>query len=152
MVKSSRSPALRPDARGPWFDIGQRLRNRRIQLGYRKGALAAHLGVSMARFEEMEAGLVEMSPPLVTRLADLLKIPAVYFYEDMPSGPDVARSAPSGPPTASDEECLEGLISAFRALDRGKQQYLLALALALAQDAETERALPPGKGTTQGQA
>jgi|RhiMetdeSRZDD1v2_1073273.scaffolds.fasta_scaffold1339508_2 transcriptional regulator with XRE-family HTH domain len=135
MVKSSRSPQVGAVDQGPWFPMGQRLRNRRIQLGFRKGALAAHLGVSVPQFEEMEAGSIEMSPVLLGRLAELLKVPVLYFFEDILPGNNGAHPERPEPAPVSDEERMESLVSAFRALDRDKQQCLLAFARVLARDA-----------------
>jgi transcriptional regulator with XRE-family HTH domain len=134
MVKGSRSPQVAAVVQGPWFPMGQRLRNRRIQLGFRKGALAAHLGVSVSHFEEMETGSIEMSPVLLGRLSELLKVPVLYFFEDILPGNNGAQ--PERPERApiSDEECLESLVIAFRALDRDKQQCLLTFARVLARD------------------
>jgi transcriptional regulator with XRE-family HTH domain len=134
MVRSSRSPHVGAVVQGPWFAMGQRLRNRRIQLGFRKSALAANLGVPMSHFEEMEAGSIEISPVLLGRLSELLKVPVLYFFED--TLPDNNGAQPERPEQAplSDEECLESLVRTFRALDRDKQQCLLTFARVLARD------------------
>jgi transcriptional regulator with XRE-family HTH domain len=142
MVKNS-SSSVESGVTGPapWLPIGQRLRNRRVQLGFRKGAVAAHLGVSMASFEEIEAGQVEISPVLLGRLSELLKVPVLYFFEDMfPSG-DAAEPCQTERGAVSDEERLERLVAAFRKLDRDKQQYLLVLAGALEQDTGSVRVI-----------
>jgi transcriptional regulator with XRE-family HTH domain len=114
--------------------MGQRLRNRRVQLGFRKGAIAAHLGVSTERFEEFEAGAVQLPSVLLGKLSDLLKVPVRYFFEDMFS--TATGVEPVGPEggAASEAERLETLVNAFRALDSDKQQALLVLARAFAQD------------------
>ena len=133
MSKSTRSLEVGAGTGGPWLQMGQRLRNRRIQVGFRKGAIAAHLGVSTTRFEEMEAGQAEISPMLLGRLSDLLKVPVSYFFEDIFAGAAAAQ------PAVSDQERLNDLVSAYRVLDSNKQQYLLVLARALAQDASETR-------------
>jgi transcriptional regulator with XRE-family HTH domain len=112
--------------------MGQRLRNRRIQIGFRKGAIAAHLGVTTERFEEFEAGTVEIPHVLLGRLSDLMKVPVLYFFED--SFPTEASSRTAERPV-NDEECLESLVSTFRSLDSDKKNYLVAFARALAQSA-----------------
>ena len=137
MVKSMRSVEVAPSARGPWFDMGQRLRNRRIQIGFRKGAIAAHLGVSTQRFEEFEAGTVEIPHVLLARLSDLMKVPVLYFFEDMFPGAEAQSAGPARtePSAISTEERLENLVNAFNSLDSDKQQYLVSFAKALAQRA-----------------
>jgi transcriptional regulator with XRE-family HTH domain len=140
MANSSHSPDVGAVVQNPWFAMGQRLRNRRIQLGFRKGALVAHLGVSVVYYDGMEAGSVEISPVLLGRLSELLKVPVLYFFEDMHPGDAAVGRAPAQTSPVSDEECLKGLISAFRALDPDKQRYLLQLAQALAQEADGKRA------------
>jgi transcriptional regulator with XRE-family HTH domain len=134
MAKGSRSPQVRPVAQGPWVSMGQRLRNRRIQLGFRKGALAAHLSVSVSHFEEMEAGSIEMSPVLLGRLSELLKVPVLYFFEDILPGNNGPQSGRPEPAPVSDEERLASLVSTFRALDQDKQQCVLTFARVLARD------------------
>jgi transcriptional regulator with XRE-family HTH domain len=138
MVKDS--PSAENQARGPvsWPALGQRMRARRIQLGFRKGAVAAHLGVSMQRFEAMEAGRIEISPALLDRLSELMKVPVLYFFEDLVATEDAeGDSAERG--FVSDEERVASLVVTFRRLDREKQRYLLVLARTLAQE-------PDGRG------
>jgi transcriptional regulator with XRE-family HTH domain len=133
------SPSAESEASAPvsWLPLGQRVRARRIQLGFRKGAVAAHLGVSMEYFEAMEAGRVELTPVLLGRLAELMKVPVLYFFEDLLSAEEAdGENAERG--FVSDEERVASLVGAFRRLDREKQQYLLVLAKTLAQDAERQ--------------
>ena len=135
MMKSSRSLEAGAAAQGPWFQMGQRLRSRRVQLGFRKGALAAHLGVSMACFEQMEAGAVEISPALLGKLSDLLKVPVIYFFQDMvPQAPDVTESEPQAEPAEPATTDEERLVNAFRSLDPESRKYLLTVARALARE------------------
>ena len=133
MVNGTCSTASQVPGQGPWLAIAQRIRNRRVQLGFRKGALAAQLGVSMQQFEDMEAGRIEISSELLGRLSDALKVPVFYFFEDSLFG---AKAFESGQPeqTNTDEERLQSMVASFRKLDRDKQQYLLALATAMAQN------------------
>jgi transcriptional regulator with XRE-family HTH domain len=133
------SPPAESDASAPvsWLPLGQRVRARRIQLGFRKGAVAAHLGVSMEYLEAMEAGRLELTPVLLGRLAELMKVPVLYFFEDLLSAEEAdGENAERG--FVSDEERVASLVGAFRRLDREKQQYLLVLAKALAQDTERQ--------------
>lgn len=133
------SPPAESEASAPvsWLPLGRRVRARRIQLGFRKGAVAAHLGVSMEYFEAMEAGRVELTPVLLGRLAELMKVPVLYFFEDLLSAEEAdGENAERG--FVSDEERVASLVGAFRRLDREKQQYLLVLAKALAQDTERQ--------------
>ena len=84
-MKNSPAPESEASVPGSWLPVGQRVpaRARRIQLGFRKGAVAARLGVSMERFEAMEAGRVEITPELLGRLSELMKVPVLYFFEDL---------------------------------------------------------------------
>jgi transcriptional regulator with XRE-family HTH domain len=133
MVKSSPSAESEAGAPISWPSLGQRVRTRRIQLGFRKGAVAAHLGVSMERFEAMEAGRVEISPALLGQLSGLMKVPVLYFFEDLVAAQEAdGESSERG--FVSDEERVASLVGAFRRLDRDKQKYLLVLAETLAQD------------------
>lgn len=140
MVKNSPSEESEASAPVAWLPLGQRVRTRRIQLGFRKGAVAAHLGVSMERFEAMEAGRVEITPVLLGRLSELMKVPVLYFFEDLLAS-EAADARRSELGFVSDEERVASLVDTFRRLDREKQQYLLVLARALAQDAERSGAI-----------
>ena len=135
MMKNSPSAESGAGAPTSWLSLGQRVRTRRIQLGFRKGAVAAHLGVSMERFEAMEAGRVEISPALLGRLSELMKVPVLYFFEDLIAAQE-AGGGSSERGFVSDEERVASLVGAFRRLDREKQTYLLVLAETLAQNSE----------------
>jgi transcriptional regulator with XRE-family HTH domain len=134
-MQNSLSPESEVSAPGSWLPVGQRVRARRIQLGFRKGAVAARLGVSMERFEAMEAGRVEITPELLGRLSELMKVPVLYFFEDLLSA-EAAGGESCDRGVVSDEERVASLVGAFRRLDREKQQYLLVLATTLAKDTE----------------
>ena len=139
MVKNSASASNEEGMPGSWLPIAQRVRNRRVQLGFRKGAVAAHLGVSMGHFEEMEAGRIEIEPVLLGRLSELMKVPVLYFFEGLFPAENATEACRLERGAASEEERLESLISAFRRLDREKQQHLLVLANALAEDRASAR-------------
>jgi transcriptional regulator with XRE-family HTH domain len=141
MVNSSSSVAKETGGQGSWLAIAQRVRNRRVQLGFRKGALAAHLGVSMQQFDDMEAGRVEISSLLLGRLSDVLKVPVSYFFADLLTGAEAAERCRPERGAGSDEERLQSLVAVFRKLDRDKQQYLLVLAKAMMQDVGETRAV-----------
>ncbi len=136
-MKNSPSPESEVSAPVSWLPLGQRVRARRIQLGFRKGAVAARLGVSMERFEAMEAGRVEITPALLGQLSELMKVPVLYFFEDLLSAEAAAGGESCDRGVGSDEERVASLVGAFRRLDREKQQYLLVLATTLAKDAES---------------
>jgi transcriptional regulator with XRE-family HTH domain len=134
MVNSTSSMASQAPGQASWLAIANRVRNRRVQLGFRKGALAAQLGISMQQFEDMEAGRIEISSELLGRLSDALKVPVFYFFEDLLFGAKASESDRPEQTSNNDEERLKELVASFCKLDRDKQQYLLALAIAMTQN------------------
>ena len=118
MVNGTSSMASEAGGPSSWRAIAQRVRNRRVELGFRKGALAAHLGVSMQQLEDMEAGRVEISSMLLGRLSDVLKVPVFYFFEDLFDGANASEGGRPEQGPDNDAERLQGLVSVFRKLDR----------------------------------
>jgi transcriptional regulator with XRE-family HTH domain len=139
MVKECQS-ASSDAAHGLWCHLGLRMRNRRAQLGFSEGAVAAHLGVSLEKYQEFEAGRTLIPAALLANAADLCKVPLFYFFQDLCFGEeDIEPSQLDEPPVlvvATTEERLDALARDFLNASREGQSYLLLLARAFAKDGQ----------------
>ena len=114
------------------MSFGQRLRDRRKELGLSQGELAKALGVSLSAVSNYENGLNAMREDVLLRLFRVLDVEPNYLYQDAFSG----RSF-----TCSVEE--ERLVKAYRALRVPGKQTMRAMAEALtAYQAEMDTEQP----------
>jgi transcriptional regulator with XRE-family HTH domain len=132
----------RTGLRGMWYQIGARLRERRLQLGITQAATAVHLGVSTQDYEQFEMGNVRIAPALLLQAGDLFKVPLFYFFQGLPSAEDdvepTAAAADSQLVVATDDDRLAALVSDFQSATAEGQGYLLLLARAFADDAREQ--------------
>lgn len=102
------------------MSFGQRLRDRRKELGISQGELAKALGVSLSAVSNYENGLNAMREDVLLRLFRVLDVEPNYLYQDDFSGRTFICSA---------EE--EHLVKAYRSLRLPGKQALRAMAEAL---------------------
>ncbi len=115
------------------MSFGQRLRERRKELGINQGELAKALGVSVSAVSNYENGQNAMREDVLLRLLRVLDIEPNYLYQDSFSGKAF---------TCSVEE--ERLVKAYRSLRVPGRQTLRAVADALsAYQEELDAELPP---------
>ena len=115
------------------MSFGQRLRERRKELGYSQGELAEKLGVSLSAVSNYENGQNAMREDVLLRVFDVLKIEPNYLYQDAFTGKAF---------TCSVEE--ESLVKTYRSLRATGKQTLRAVATGLAAtQAEYEAERPP---------
>jgi transcriptional regulator with XRE-family HTH domain len=139
MEKSSRCERASGACRDRfWLHLGNRLRFRREQLSISAPRAAAHLGVALQSYEEYEAGERLIPAKQLAELAELLTVPVFYFFEDLRKGEveaDVQQSKPDVVYTiATETDRIAALIDDFQKLDFERQQHLLIVARALAND------------------
>ena len=103
------------------MSFGQRLRDRRKELGYSQGELAEKLGVSLSAVSNYENGQNAMREDVLLRVFDVLKIEPNYLYQDAFTGQAF---------TCSIEE--ESLVKTYRSLRSTGKQTLRAVANGLA--------------------
>ncbi len=121
-------------SRALWEHIGQRLRQRRTQLGYEADALARKLGVSPQTYEQYELGHLQTPAILLSDIAQLFHLPVTWFFQDL----SLDNSAEAGGAeaqgvfsVATDDERVQTLTDYFRNLDLEGQQHLLLVARTL---------------------
>ena len=145
MVKSSRSEHATGASRDRlWLHLGNRLRFRREQLSIGSPKAAAHVGVALETYEEYETGEHLIPAKQLADLAELLAVPVFYFFEELHIGeekPDVQQLKSDATYTvATETDRIAALIDDFQNLDFERQQHLLLVARALANDMPNSKA------------
>ena len=121
------------------MSFGQRLRDRRKELGISQGELAKQLGVSLSAISNYENGQNAMREDVLLRVFDVLQIDPNYLYQDSFSGDGFTCSA---------EE--ETLVRTYRSLRSTGRQTLRAVATGLAAtQAEFEAEREPEEDARQ---
>lgn len=114
------------------MSFGQRLRDRRKELGMSQSELAKALGVSLSAVSNYENGLNAMREDVLLRLFKVLEIEPNYLYQDSFSGSSFTCSA---------EE--ESLVRKYRSLHVAGRQAVHAVADALTACMTDLEAGPP---------
>jgi|SRR5581483_3466111 transcriptional regulator with XRE-family HTH domain len=120
--------------------VGNRLQYRRGQLRLNKSAIALRLGVPLLVYEAFEKGEHSPSAIQLARLAELLEVPVLYFFEKLPLA-EAKRADDCGCPTeesivytvATAQDRLAAIAAVFQRLPFREQQCLLSIADALAR-------------------
>jgi transcriptional regulator with XRE-family HTH domain len=66
------------------FDVGRRVRLRRLEIGMSQQKLGEHLGVSFQQVQNYEKGTNRISASRLQQIAELLDAPVSYFFEGVP--------------------------------------------------------------------
>ena len=65
--------------------LGKKLRMRRLSLGLTQTKVANAINVTFQQIQKYEKGTNGVSSSRLMQLANFLKVPITYFYEDFPS-------------------------------------------------------------------
>jgi len=119
--------------------VGGRIRLRREQLGLTGWKAADALGVDLQSYVKYEEGEHLIPADQLATLAQLLDVPIFYFFEDLQQrGGDPGSTNASGAEisytVATLTERIAALVEDFQKLDFARQQCLLVVAQALAND------------------
>ena len=102
------------------------------------------MGVALETYEEYETGEHLIPTKQLADLAELLAVPVFYFFEELHIGeeePDVQQLKSDAIYTvATETDRIAALISDFQNLDFERQQHLLLVARALANDMPNSKA------------
>ena len=120
------------------MSFGQRLRDRRKELGISQGELAKALGISVSAVSNYETGLNAMREDVLLRLFHVLQVEPNYLYQDDFESRQLTLSA---------EE--ERLVRRYRALRVPGRQALRAVADSLAACQEELEAETPEQDLRQ---
>ncbi|MDX1711410.1 MAG: helix-turn-helix transcriptional regulator [Rhodovibrionaceae bacterium] len=104
--------------------IGQRVREKRMALGYSQTALAEKLGISFQQVQKYESGANRISGSRLWEMSRVLGEPVSYFFEGLEEG-NVVREPQDG---RSDTELGRSTLELARAInsidnDEVKQQF-----------------------------
>ena len=110
--------------------VGQRMRQRREDLGISQGRLGRHLGLTFNQIQKYEKGANRIGAGRLFQIAKYLGVPPSYFFEGIDENEAHAAVAVPGAPPEPGEE--EDLLGAFRAIpDAATRASVLALARSL---------------------
>jgi len=120
-----------------WRRVGERIRLRRLHLGFSDERLAGELGIDPSAYDAYEAG-GELAPArTLSQIAELLGVSVLWFFQDITFQEETTETAASVPAgvyrVATLEDRMRFLSDAFRELDLEGQQHLIAIAGALTQ-------------------
>jgi transcriptional regulator with XRE-family HTH domain len=107
--------------------VAQRIRARRIMLGLTQDQLAQELSITYQQMHKYERGVNRVSASRLYEIAEVLRVPAEYFFEGM--------EAPSRAPNARERLTLEVVRSVAAIADPRLQEVLGNLARSLAEPA-----------------
>jgi transcriptional regulator with XRE-family HTH domain len=115
------------------------MRLRREQLGITAWTAANAVGVELQTYQDYEQGERLIPADRLAALAQLYDVPVFYFFEDLEKtddAQDVAKASEGeiGYAVATDAERIAILVEDFLKLDFARQQCLLVVARALADD------------------
>ena len=72
--------------------LGSKLRMRRLALGLTQTKVAQAINVTFQQIQKYEKGTNGISSLRIMQLANFLKVPVVYFFEDFPSYENISTS------------------------------------------------------------
>ena len=124
-----------------WAQLGSRLRFRREQIGLSALKAAAGVGVTRQTYAEYETGERLIPANQLAKLAELLKVPVFYFFDDLLTCEEADAQEPTTEyvyTIATETERIAALVEDFQKLDFDRQQHLLFVARALVDDASRE--------------
>ena len=80
--------------------VGQRIRARRVILGYSQEKLACALGLTFQQVQKYEKGANRVGASRLFDLARVLEVPIAYFFDGLsPEPPTPPRDVPTWPET-----------------------------------------------------
>jgi len=120
-----------------WRRIGERIRRRRVHLGFSTRRLADELGIELSAYDAYEAGREQAPARMLSQIAELLGVSVLWFFQDITFEEETTEPAASRSDgvyrVATLDDRMRYLVDSFRKLDLEGQQYLIAIASALTQ-------------------
>ena len=105
--------------------LGQKLRIRRLSLGLTQTKVAQAINVTFQQIQKYEKGTNGVSSNRLMQLAEFLKVPIIYFFEDFREFKDVNVSNTSN---ESNEDLNYSFLSrTFASLSRAQKEKILQI-------------------------
>ena len=118
--------------------VGNRVRQRRTQMGMSQAALGEALGLTFQQVQKYEHGVNRISASRLWRLTQVLDVPVSFFFDDAPQ--DQAGRTPSDSGHDRDvllkRETLEFVRAYYRITDPNARKRVYELVKALAKMGE----------------
>jgi transcriptional regulator with XRE-family HTH domain len=112
--------------------IGERIRAKRLELGFGQNDFASLVGIETERLSQVEKGDVRLTPMQTAAVCKLLRTQVAWLYEDAPQG--VARPQHPALPKPNFAVTLtdrQQLVDNFDRLNSAGQQQLLDMSFKL---------------------
>ena len=103
--------------------LGKRLRMRRLSLGLTQTKVANAINVTFQQIQKYEKGTNGVSSSRLMQLANFLKVPIIYFYEDFPS----YKAEDSDQSSSSSDLNYSFLVKTFSKLSESEKTKLLQI-------------------------
>lgn len=130
MAKQAKKMVIGPKSVLPEdVELGRRIRLRRIELGLSQSEIGAAVGVSFQQIQKYETGQNRLSTGRMSILAEVLRVPKSFFYEDGSTSVDFTTIL------AGEKKSGVRLIQAFSKIkSETVQRHILAMVEAIADD------------------
>ena len=103
--------------------LGKKLRIRRLSLGLTQTKVAQAINVTFQQIQKYEKGTNGVSSNRLMQLAQFLKVPIIYFFEDFKDFKDLT----AGETTDSDDLNYSFLTRTFSSLSKTQKEKILQI-------------------------
>ena len=103
--------------------LGNKLKLRRLALGLTQTKVAKAINVTFQQIQKYEKGTNGVSSSRLMQLANFLKVPVTYFYEDFPS----YKSEGAAESSSSSDLNYSFLVKTFSKLSESEKSKLLQI-------------------------
>src|SRR5262249_17402456 len=87
-----------------WRRVGERIRRRRVGLGFSNKRLADELGIDLSAYDAYEAGREQIPARMLSQIAELFGVSVLWFFQGITfeeETPEPAASQPRSRPVRS---------------------------------------------------
>jgi transcriptional regulator with XRE-family HTH domain len=84
------------------WQVGARVRMRRLMLDMTQQKLASKLDLTFQQVQKYESGATRIAAGRLQQLAGILQVPVSFFFEEFPAAPTARKKQPALPSYVSD--------------------------------------------------
>jgi len=109
--------------------LGSKLRMRRLSLGLTQTKVAQAINVTFQQIQKYEKGTNGISSLRIMQLANFLKVPIVFFFEDFPQYQDPSNDVknPSGEIISNEDLNYSFLAKLFAGLSEAQKEKIFTV-------------------------